>query len=176
MACEPIDREPNESETTSAPIDRGWSADRSAKALQAARRRFPSVWGSEFPPKLGQTLCSINRTQFGRKEKTFDTEKTQENTEKKIEHSSEQKDSRRSSIFRVFLYSYFFISSSLLILCLPWILEFIIRCIWLWEANSLILGEIGWTRCWFFSIISNKFLQYSVFMLVILVGLFYLLL
>ena len=71
---------------------------------------------------------------------------------------------------------YLFISSSHLILSLPWTLEIIIRCIWLWEANALFLGEISRTRCWFFSIISNKFLQYSVFMLVILAGLFYLLL
>ena len=69
---------------------------------------------------------------------------------------------------------YFFISSSHLILCLSWTLEIIIRCIWLWEAKSLFLGEIGGTRCWFFSIISNKFLQYLVFMLVILACLSYL--
>ena len=71
---------------------------------------------------------------------------------------------------------YLFISSSHLILFLPWTLEIAILCIWLWEADSLFLGEIGRTRCWFFSIISNKFLQYSAFMLVILAGLFYLLL
>ena len=62
-------------ETASAPIDRGLAADRSAKALQAERRRFPSVLGSEIPPKLGQTLCSINRTQFGRKKEKGEAEK-----------------------------------------------------------------------------------------------------
>ena len=64
------------SETVSAPIDRGLSTDRSAKAHHAVRRRFPSDLGSEFPPKLGQTLCSINRTQFGQKRETWDTEET----------------------------------------------------------------------------------------------------
>ena len=113
MAFKPIDRKPMIPETAYAPIDRELSADRSAKALQAERRRFPSVKGSEIPPKLGQTLCSINRTQFGREKggkETFDTEITQENKKKKIEHSSELKDSRRSSDFQsfssLFIYSY----------------------------------------------------------------------
>ena len=72
MACESIDREPTIPETASALIDRGLLADRSAKARQAVRHRFPSVLGSEFLPKLGQTLCSINRTQFGRKRRELE--------------------------------------------------------------------------------------------------------
>ena len=43
VACEPIDQEPNESETVSAPIDHGLSADRSAEARHALRRHFPSI-------------------------------------------------------------------------------------------------------------------------------------
>ena len=75
-----MEREPNEARD-SVSTDRSWHlSDRSAKALHALRRRFPSVLSSEFPPKLGQTLCSINSTQFGQKKKTFDTEKTRENT------------------------------------------------------------------------------------------------
>ena len=67
VACEPIDREPNEARD-SVSADRAWDlSDRSAKAPHALRRYFPSIIGSEFPPKLGQTLCSINRIQFGRK-------------------------------------------------------------------------------------------------------------
>ena len=56
------------------PIDRKLSAGRSARPPEAERRRFPNVKGSEIPPKLGQTLCSINRTQFGRRDETW-TEK-----------------------------------------------------------------------------------------------------
>ena len=54
-------------DTACVPIDRGLAADRSAKARQALRRRFPSILGSEFPPKLGQITCSINRILFRRK-------------------------------------------------------------------------------------------------------------
>ena len=67
MAFEPIDREPTILGTASAPIDRGLEADRSAKARHAERRRFLDFYDSEFPPKLGQITCSINRTHFGRK-------------------------------------------------------------------------------------------------------------
>ena len=54
-------------DTACVPLDRGLAADRSAKARQALRRRFPSILGSEFPPKLGQITCSINRILFRRK-------------------------------------------------------------------------------------------------------------
>ena len=56
-------------------MNRELSTNRSAKDRQVERRRFPSVKGSEIPPKLGQTLCSINRTQFGRRDETLDDEK-----------------------------------------------------------------------------------------------------
>ena len=58
---------PTSPDTAWVPIDRGLAADRSAKTRQALRRRFPSILGSEFPPKLGQITCSINRILFRRK-------------------------------------------------------------------------------------------------------------
>ena len=108
------------------------------------------------------------------KQDFFDTEKTQENTGEEDWTFIGAEGFVKIIDFQSF--SLLFILSSHLILCLSWTLEIAIRCIWLWEANSLFLGEIGRTRCWFFSIISNKFMQYSVFILVILAGLFYLLL
>ena len=75
MACKPIDREPRFLRAAQAPIDRQLLADRSARPPEAVRRRFPSAKGSEIPPKLGQTLCSINRTQFGRRKGTWTKKK-----------------------------------------------------------------------------------------------------
>ena len=126
--------------------------------------------------KLGMKVKSwepINTKVLWTKKGTFDTEKTQENSREEDWATIRAEDSWRLLIFRVFFNLYLFISSLYLIICLSWTLEIAILCTWLWEANSLFLREIGRTRCWFFSIIVNKSLQYSVLMLVILAGLFY---
>ena len=60
---------PLKAETDTQPIDRQKPAD-------VKRRRFPNFKDSEFPPKLGQSMCSINRTQFGRKKKVHTEKET----------------------------------------------------------------------------------------------------
>ena len=47
-------------------IDRGIAADRSVGVSKNTREN------PEFLPKLGQTLCSINKTQFGRKRRDLE--------------------------------------------------------------------------------------------------------
>ena len=75
VAYKPIDREPRFLRAAQAPIDCQLLADRSARPPEEVRRRFPRAKGSEIPPKLGQTLCSINRTQFGRRKGTWTKKK-----------------------------------------------------------------------------------------------------
>ena len=91
----------------------GLAADRSARALQAERRRFPSVKGSEIPPKLGQTLCSINRTQFWTKRgglgrrKRFWHKKLKRTRRMRLSVHRSWRIREDHQIFRVFLHSLF---------------------------------------------------------------------
>ena len=122
-ADKPIDWPPNQARDN-VNADRSWdSSDRSAKPPDALRRRFPNFLGSEFPPKLGQTLCSINRTQFGRKRGNWTERKTQILTKKLKKKKNKlvrgQEDSRKlskTSRLRVYSISFFFISFSIIFL------------------------------------------------------------
>ena len=109
MAFEPIDREPTILGTASAPIDRGFAADRSAKARHAERRRFSDFYDSEFPPKLGQITCSINRTHFGRKEEVHTERNTTRSSRTPREDFALQKEDEDGFAYKLrlsFLYSF----------------------------------------------------------------------
>ena len=125
-------------------------------------RQFHSVWA----PKIRKSHGNLQMPRFFGPKGRLWTQRKLKRT--KIEHSLELKDSWRSSIFWVSFSLYLFIYSLYLILYLSWTLEIDILSIWLWEANSLFLGEIDRTRCWFFFITNNKFMQYSVHMFVFL--------
>ena len=73
---QPIDRASNLMRDR-VTADRSWElTDRSAKPPHALRRRFPDFLDSEFSPKLGQSLCYINRKQFGwKKTRTLERDK-----------------------------------------------------------------------------------------------------
>ena len=117
---------PTKPETASAPINRGLAADRSVKDLHAERCRFLSVLGSEFPPKLGQTLCSINRTQFWTKKGDLEHEKDCGHGENSREHRRRRlsihrsrrirEDHRFSEFFLLFILYMFFPSNSMSIM------------------------------------------------------------
>ena len=78
---EPIDRAPVEGRDSVI-------ADRSENLLMHNGVVFQTFY-SEFPPKLGQSMCSINGTQFGRKRKNFEREKNS-NSHEETQEEEEQ--------------------------------------------------------------------------------------